>query len=43
VRKGERLFSNPLLWVSILLALGLQALILTVPSLQQIFDTVPLF
>ncbi|OGC62868.1 hypothetical protein A3J33_00660 [candidate division WWE3 bacterium RIFCSPLOWO2_02_FULL_53_10] len=43
VRKGERLFSNPLLWVSILLALGLQALILTVPPLQQIFDTVPLF
>ena len=43
VRKGERLFSNPLLWVSIILALGLQALILTVPSLQQIFDTVPLF
>uniref|UniRef100_A0A831Z258 Cation-translocating P-type ATPase n=1 Tax=candidate division WWE3 bacterium TaxID=2053526 RepID=A0A831Z258_UNCKA len=41
VRKGERLFSNPLLWVSILLSLGLQALILTVPSLQRIFDTVP--
>lgn len=43
VRKGERLFSNPLLWISIFLALGLQALILTVPSLQTIFDTVPLF
>jgi len=43
VRKGERLFSNPLLWVAIFLALGLQALILTVPALQKIFDTVPLF
>jgi len=43
VRRGERLFSNPLLWVSIAAALALHALILTVPPLQQIFDTVPLW
>ena len=43
VRKGEKLFSNSLLWVSILLTLGLQALIFTVPALQKIFDIVPLW
>ena len=41
VRKGERVFSNPLLWISILLSLGLQGLILTVPPLQKIFEIVP--
>jgi Ca2+-transporting ATPase len=41
VRRGERVFSNPLLWFSILLSLGLQGLILTVPSFQRIFDAVP--
>ncbi|MEX1068428.1 MAG: cation-translocating P-type ATPase [Patescibacteria group bacterium] len=43
VRKGERLFSNPLLWVAIVASLGLQAAILFLPPLQKIFDTVPLF
>lgn len=41
VRRGEKFFSNPLLWVSIVSALGLQALILTVPALQHIFDIAP--
>ena len=39
---ARRLFDNPLLWLSVLLVLGLQCLVLYVPSLQLAFGTVAL-
>lgn len=43
VRKGERFFSNPLLFVSIAITLAAQALIVFWPPAQAIFDTTSLF
>lgn len=43
VRRGERLFSNPLLWFAVVATVILQVLIVFWPPLQAVFDTTSLF